>query len=67
MPATVAVRAEWTRPVAIVVRVLRSEMRMPAMPARCNKRSMLRTISMNFSLVMPICYSGMLALGVRRA
>ena len=67
MPATRAVRAEWTRPVAILVRVLRSEIRMPAMPARCNKRSMLRTSSIDFSLAMPFCYLGMLALGVRQA
>ncbi len=41
----VAVRAEWTRPVAILVRVLMREIRIPAMPARCNKRSTLRTNS----------------------
>jgi hypothetical protein len=63
----VAVRAEWTRPVAILVRVLRSEIRMPAMPARCNRRSMLRTSSIDFSLAMPFCYLGMLALVVMRA
>ncbi len=44
-PVTVAVRAEWRRPVAIRVRVLMREIRIPAMPARCNKRSMLRRSS----------------------
>jgi hypothetical protein len=50
-----------------VVRERRSETRIPAIPARCNRRSMLRAISMKFSLAMPICYQGMLALGVMRA